>query len=102
MNNMKRSESICEEMKKLERDLEYYKKKTLDLTNRIDKMIHISDIYESKRLLEILNDLYTKEEIALAYEQAIEYEGLKSREESLIIDTFIEFLTKKHSSLNER
>ena len=90
---------ICKEINKLQSNLQFYKKEVERLEKQIKSIKNISNIIKNDTFNDILKDNYTKEEISIAYNRMLEYEGLTNRKNSLIIDTFIEFLNNTHHSL---
>ena len=93
-----KTEDIYKHLKLQDSNIEFYKNKVEQLEKQIEDIKTISKSVNDISL-SLDKDSYTREEIETAYNRMAKYEGLEHRTGGLITDTFIEFLTLKHSSL---
>lgn len=90
-------------IKKQERDIEFFKKKIERLKTQIEDIKSISTQFDQNTIYsDEMKSEYSKEEICVAYNRMLKYEGYKHREGTLITDTFMEFLIGTHHSLRNK
>lgn len=95
------TKEIIDNILLLEKNNTFYKEKIQKLENQINDMSNINSTdFKPNRVFD--KNSYTSDELSIALEKMLAYEGLKHREGKLIIDTFIEFLDNKHNSLNKK
>jgi hypothetical protein len=97
-----KSEDIYKVVKRLEDNIEFYKKENDRLEQQIEDMKNIDGTPSVVDVETLTKDVYTREEIILAYNRMIAYEGVTPRLGSLITDTFLEFLKGTHHSLKKK
>lgn len=86
-------------LKSKESRIKYLENKVSELEEQIQSIKLISKINNSIDL-KLHKRNYSRDEIITAYNKMLKYEGIsEDRIDSLIIDTFIEFLNETHPSI---
>ena len=95
-----KTDDIVKHLKLQDRNIEFYKKEINRLEKQVEVLKDISNVHNNIDVY-LKKDEYTRDEISLAYNRMMEYEGIRDdRAGGLITDTFIEFLNGTHHSLN--
>jgi hypothetical protein len=97
-----KSEDIYKAVKQLERNIMYYQKENDRLEQQIEDMKNINGAPTTVDVSTLPKETYSREEIIVAYNRMLAYEGITKRMGSLITDTFLEFLKGTHHSLKKK
>jgi hypothetical protein len=97
-----KSKDIYEAVKQLERNIEFYKRENDRLEQQIEDMKNINGAPTPVDVSTLPKETYSRDEIIVAYNRMLTYEGITKRMGYLITDTFLEFLKGTHHSLKKQ